>query len=230
MEDLPLKDLPRRYTYGEASAALKEEPQTYQVEIDGKRTTLMNLFKLLVGPPPPNIMNISIRHPKYNSLHFYRFDPNSTTWYFDQISPLAKYGVLVRTHGTQDIETSPESLYDIWATIRYWMPKLDENIQRAHVIEDKRKKVLISAAETLAKNKNLPEDIGDEIASYFQGPRPHGWKAGPSQLKNIDASLFTNGEVHMNRNLKKINTRLFTEGGKRTTRKARTRKQKRKQK
>jgi hypothetical protein len=215
---------PRFYTYSEAYDALAREPRIYQVYINNKRSTLLDLFKRLQDPTAPIPEEIRVRHPDIWSVLLYH--EGGENWIMNISPPLSSYGVLTRSYGSIHLSIPENNLFSIWEVLLNYFPALWDDIVRMQILDSKAQKMRANAIGSLADKANIPENMVPFLESYvLPRPRVKGWATGQSNLKKIKTNLFTNGEVNLNRALKKINTTLFTKGGKRKTRRSKTRKQ-----
>lgn len=213
---------PRFYTHAEAYEAMAREPQIHQIYIDGKRTSLLDLYKRLAHGPY-DFQDIHVRHPGVWSISLFRQSPESTHWYLDQSPSLAHYGVLTRSYATQQYTIPNDELYDIWTLLTGYFPDIERDLQLRQVAAHRNTQLRSRAAERFILNRGGPENLGIEAASYIEGPRRRGWAEGLRNLERISPNLFNN-TVNMPRHLKKINTTLFSNGGKRKQR-SKTRRQ-----
>ncbi len=190
-------------TYNEAEAALAAEPRIYKVIIDGKRETLLTLYNLL-GNLPSSVKNIVVHHPDHWEVIFGKSNMNDGTWYLYRSSPLSKYGVFTRTFGTRFIMENA-----IWDSITDLFPGIEDEIKTEQIAYKKLANLRTKALLETSKQAGLPEDLENYLLpSYFESQsRPTGY-----------------GEI-LN-NMRKINTTLFTKGGKRKGKKSKTRKYK----
>jgi hypothetical protein len=215
---------PRSYTYPEAFEALKQEAQIYQIYVDEQRMKLLDFYnRLLKGPY--NFQDVNIRHPDSWSVSFHRYAPGSTIWYMDRSSPVGRYGVLVRSYGTIQMNISDNDLFTLWDIIIDYFPDIQRDLQVRQALLQQNTELKSQMAEGFIRNRGGPEDLGVQVASYIEGPRRKGWAVGKNNIYKINTSLLNNG-ANVPRHLKKINTTLFTnKGGKRKQRGTKTRRQ-----
>jgi hypothetical protein len=194
-------NIPYQMSYDEAESALAAEPKLYEVRLNGKRVSLLTLYNMM-GNIPNTITNIFVRHPDHWEALF--GGGQGGLWYLHRTHPLNKYGVLTRTHGT--IHTSEEG---IWEWLTELFPNIEQEVQRQQVAQKKLANLRTKALLETSKQAGLPEDLENYLLpSYFEHyPRPTGY-----------------GEI-LN-NMRKINTTLFSKGGKRKGKKSKTRKYK----
>ncbi len=177
--------------FREAQKKIKEEPQTYQVQIDGKKTTLLGLF-LALQTPPFTMTSISVRHPESWSLFFSRDSPDSSDWIMDRLSSSAKYMPIYRTHRALHFRIEPDSptLFEIWDEIRRWMPEIDVYISKAQVIQSKKRALGAKGVNAFVASKGGPNNISFYTQQFFQ-PVVQGNQVGIDNLRKINTTLFT---------------------------------------
>ncbi len=210
----PPPPMPPIYSFKTAFEELSKEPKIYKVWIDGKKATLLTLFRRLQGPDYPQ-ESITVRHPDHMRVSFYKMHDtqDGAMWSMDVSSPVADYGVLSRTYGTQHFDFTNEDLFDMWQLMKRWLPDIDNYIYQRQVIESKEKKLLANAMGKLANVGGLPENMVPYMETFVTRPRVRGWATGASELRKINTSLFKNKNANTNRHLRKISTNLFTKNG-----------------
>jgi hypothetical protein len=191
-------------TYNEAQAALAAEPKVYEVRIDGKRVSLLTLYKVL-GNLPSSVRNILVYHPDHWQVLFGITNQNNGDWYIYRSDPISKYGMITRTIGT--LFTNKEN---IWDWIVTFFPGIEDQLQIQQMASKKLANLRTKALLETSRREGFPENLETYLLpSYFEeNPRPLGY-----------------GEVLQN--FKRINTTLFQNGGKRRSKKSKTKKSKR---
>ena len=167
-------------------SSLENEPKVYTLMIDKKKYNLLD-FQHRLTKGPFNFKTISVRHPDELNITFYRFTPTDTDWYLDVSNPQAAYG-LTHSFATEAYEIPIENLSDLWEIIKGYFPGIEQGLHNAR----RNRNLRVELAEKYVQNRGGPEELGVEIASFIEGPRPKGWADAKRNLQRINTTLFTN--------------------------------------
>ena len=195
---------------------LAKEPDIYQLYIDGKKMGILEFYNRFVKGPF-DFKSVQARHKDEMDVEFYREVIGSPNWSMIISLPSARYRSN-RSFGAEHVVVPDAEIYALWEILESELPGLHQALVNRQVAEHTRKEIYAKAAEAMAEQEGLPENLGVEVASYIEGPRRPGWARGKVNLQKINTTLFTNSEVSMPRHLKKLNTTLFSIGGKRKRR------------
>lgn len=169
-------------------ASLENEPKVYTLMIDGKPYNLLDFVKRLTQGPF-NFKSISVRHPDEWYVRIERDGPTETQWYLNKSYPASAYH-LTHSFGTDQIDIPNENISDLWEIIKGDFPGIEQAVHNARTNRNLR----VRAAEQFVTKRGGPEELGVEIASYIEGPRPRGWATPLNNIRKINTTLFNGGK------------------------------------